>query len=87
VTALTGSTLSLSAGSVFASSIQAFKISTAQTAVCTITFQDQTAGNPLGNVYQYSSVLIYNGFVVAGTTAMNIQSFDVLSRFTQTFTF
>jgi hypothetical protein len=75
VTALTGSTLSLSAGSVFASSIQAFRISTAQTAVCTITFNDQRPGNPLGNVYQYSSVLYYNSFVVAGTTAMNIQSF------------
>jgi hypothetical protein len=75
VRGLTGSTLSLSAGSIFVSSIQAFTISTAQTAVCTVTFQDQTAGNPLGNVYQYSSVLYYNSFVVAGTSAMNIQSF------------
>jgi hypothetical protein len=75
VTALTGSTLSLSAGSVFASSIQALRISTAQMTLCTMTFNDQTAGNPLGNVYQYSSVLYYNSFVVAGTTAMNIQSF------------
>jgi hypothetical protein len=75
VTALTGSTLSLSAGSIFVSSLQGFKISTAQTMVCTITFQDQTANNPMGNVYQYSSVLYYNSYVVAGTTAMNIQSF------------
>jgi hypothetical protein len=65
----------LSAGSIFVSSIQAFTISTAQTAVCTVTFQDQTGGNPIGNVYQYSSVLYYNSFVVAGTSAMNIQSF------------
>ena len=75
VTALTGSTLSLSAGSVFASSIQTLRLSTAQAAVCTVTFQDQLAGNPMGNVYQYSSILYYNSFVVAGTTAMNIQSF------------
>ena len=75
VTALTGSTLSLSTGSVFASSIQALRMSTAQAAVCTVTFQDQLAGNPLGNVYQYSSILYYNNFVVAGTTAMNIQNF------------
>jgi hypothetical protein len=75
VTALTGSTLSLSTGSVFASSIQALRLSTAQAAVCTVTFQDQLAGNPMGNVYQYSSILYYNSFVVAGTTAMNIQSF------------
>ena len=75
VTALTGSTLSLSTGSVFASSIQAFRMSTAQAAVCTVTFQDQLAGNPMGNVYQYSSILYYNNFVVAGTTAMNIQNF------------
>ena len=75
VAALTGSTLSLSAGSILVSSLQALKISTAQMTVCTMTFNDQTAGNPLGNVYQYSSVLYYNSFVVAGTTAMNIQSF------------
>jgi hypothetical protein len=75
VTALTGSTLSLSTGAVFASSIQALRISTAQTAVCTITFNDQRPGNTLGNVYQYSSILYYNSFVVAGTSAMNIQSF------------
>jgi hypothetical protein len=75
VTALTGSTLSLSAGSVFASSIQTLRLSTAQAAVCTVTFQDQLAGNPMGNVYQYSSILYYNSFVVAGTSAMNIQSF------------
>jgi hypothetical protein len=75
VTALTGSTLSLSTGAVFASSIQALRISTAQTAVCTITFNDQRPGNALGNVYQYSSILYYNNFVVAGTSAMNIQSF------------
>jgi hypothetical protein len=75
VTALTGSTLSLSTGSVFASSIQTLRLSTAQAAVCTVTFQDQLAGNPMGNVYQYSSVLYYNSFVVAGTTAMNVQSF------------
>ena len=75
VTALTGSTLSLSTGSVFASSIQTLRLSTAQAVVCTVTFQDQLAGNPMGNIYQYSSVLYYNSFVVAGTTAMNIQSF------------
>jgi hypothetical protein len=75
VTALTGSTLSLSAGSIFVSSLQGFRISTAQAMVCTVTFQDQLAGNPMGNIYQYSSILYYNSYVVAGTTAMNIQSF------------
>ena len=75
VTALTGSTLSLSAGSIFVSSLQGFKISTAQTTVCTLTIQDQMLNNPMGNVYQYSSILYFNSYVVAGTTAMNIQSF------------
>ena len=75
VTALTGSTLSLSAGSVFASSIQAFRMSTTQMNVCTVRFQDQLPNHAAGNVYQYSSILYYNNFVLAGTTAMNIQSF------------
>jgi len=75
VTALTGSTLSLSAGSIFVSSLQGFKISTAQAMVCTVTFQDQMGNNPMGNIYQYSSILYYNSYVVAGTTAMNIQNF------------
>ena len=75
VTALTGSTLSLSTGAVFASSIQAFRISTSQMNVCTVRLQDQLPSHASGNIYQYSSILYYNNFVVAGTSAMNIQSF------------
>ena len=75
VTALTGSTLSLSAGSIFVSSIQALRMSTTQMNVCTVRFQDQLPNHAAGNVYQYSSILYYNSYVIAGTTAMNIQSF------------
>ena len=70
-----GSTVTSLTGSLVASTLQVIKISTSQVSLCTVQFQDQMANNPMGNVYQYSSVLYYNSFVVAGTTAMNIQTF------------
>jgi hypothetical protein len=70
-----GSTLTSLTGSLITSTFQTIKISTSQITVSTVQFQDQLANNPMGNIYQYSSILYYNNFVIAGTSAMNIQNF------------
>jgi hypothetical protein len=69
-----GSSLSLSTGSLYASTINIGIAQISSAIVSTLTFRDQFYTNSTGSLYLASSVLYYNNFVVAGVTTMNIQT-------------
>jgi hypothetical protein len=68
------STSILSAATINVSTIRAVNLSTALVSLSTLNLVDQSSPTTVGNLYQSSAVLYYNGYVVAGTTALNIQT-------------